>query len=86
MNQIEIGNLNKKKSGFIWTIILILIALIFLSYWGYDIKRLTSLPLVTKLLAFVTAVLKTFWNFLLTILDFAWTILLDIFHFIQSRL
>jgi len=51
-----------KNKGFVKTIILVVIALIILGYFGYDIKDIINSEKVKGNLNYVWGFVKTFWN------------------------
>jgi len=52
----------RRKNGFIQAIILVVIALIILGFFGFDVKDIIDSPLVQKNLGYVWGLVKDVWN------------------------
>jgi|GEM_PF-5988426 len=52
----------RKNHGFLKIIILIVIALAILAYYGFDIKRLIDSPAFQEKISFIWGWLKDFWT------------------------
>lgn len=52
---------SRLKKGFIGIIVLVIVAIIFLSYLGFDLKKIFTSAMVQKNFSYVTEFLKTLW-------------------------
>ncbi len=77
-----------KNSGFIRLIILILIVLITLSYFGYDIKKIIYAPVVVKIFTLIWDLVLFTLKLLITLIKESWGTIVKIpdfiTHFAQS--
>lgn len=64
--------LKPKRGGFIKLILLIVIALIVLGFFGYNLKDIVDSPTVRENLAYVWELLVKLWNLLLAPLTWVW--------------
>ena len=61
------------QAGFIKTILIIVIALVALGFFGYNLREITSSPAVRDNLIFVSELLVKIWhNFILTPILWLW--------------
>lgn len=80
------STLKNYQSGFIRTLILIVVILILLSYFNIDVRRiLTTKPVSDIIKIFVTVVKSVFFIFL-ELLRGAWSILVKIWYYFISHL
>lgn len=64
---------NNKKGGFIKLILLIVIALVVLGFFGYNLKDIIDSPTVKENLVYVWGLAVKFWNaFLATPANWVW--------------
>ena len=64
---------NLFKKGFIGIIALIVIAIILLSYLGFDLKKIFTSPSVINNFSYVWGIIKTIWlNYLSVPFTFVW--------------
>lgn len=66
------SNLNAKSAGFIKAIIVIVVALVALGFFGYNLKDIVNSPDVKGNFAYVWELLLKLWNLLLTPLSWVW--------------
>ncbi len=76
--------MKNSQSGFIRNVIIILIALILLSHFGYGIDRLAQLPIVTKIINALVAIFNILWSIVGGVVIWIWNILLKIWHIIAG--
>ena len=66
-------NSMKKNRGFIGIIVLIVVAIIILSYLGFDLKKIFTSDLTQKNFSYVTSFVKDIWsNYLSVPFTFVW--------------
>ena len=66
-------NSMKKNRGFIGIIVLIVVAIIILSYLGFDLKKIFTSDLTQKNFSYITSFIKGVWsNYLSIPFTFAW--------------
>lgn len=63
----------KNNQGFIGIIVLIIVAVVILSYLGFDLKKIFTSDMVQKNFSYVTGVIKNIWsNYLSVPFAFVW--------------
>lgn len=69
--------MKNKGKAFVGIIVLIVIAILLLSYLGFDIKKIFTAPAVKSNFAYVWGIIKTIWNDYLSVpFEFIWDNLL----------
>ncbi|MEK7120785.1 MAG: hypothetical protein AAB840_01705 [Patescibacteria group bacterium] len=72
--------MNNNKGGFIKLLISLIIALIILSYFGFDLKKIIEAPLTQQNLNYFYDILKNIWGYIYQGIVYVWNeIIIGIF-------
>lgn len=72
--------MNSNKGGFIKLLVTLIIALIILSYFGFDLKKIVEAPLTQQNLNYFYDILKNIWNYIYDGAVYVWNeIIINIF-------
>jgi hypothetical protein len=79
-------NLKNREGGFVKLLLSIVIALIILSYFGFDLRTLIENPQTQENLNYFWNLLKTFWfDYIWKGILFVWNYIVELFSKIFSR-